>query len=241
MKCVIISGGSIDDAFALEWLERNTYDLLIAADSGMEFSFRNQLTPDVIAGDFDSVGQEAYEYYMDMMKANVHTGAHTEVNQRNEKSVNVRPEILRLPSEKDDTDTEFVIREAIRRGATKITILGGTGTRLDHVLANVHLLGIGLSCNVAIELVDANNRIRMISSEAVSELMIEKSTQFGDYVSILPFVGTASGVNLQGCKYPLENATIESFCSLGVSNEIVETQARISVKNGVLLVIESRD
>lgn len=231
MKCVIISGGHIEDGFALEWLQKNKYDLLIAADSGMEFLFRNQITPDVIAGDFDSVAPEAYEYFV-----GVESASEQEALRMRGIKVTV-PEILRLNPVKDDTDTEFVIREAIRRGATSITILGGTGTRLDHVLGNVHLLGIGLTCNVAIELVDAHNRIRMIADE----LMIEKETQFGDFVSILPFAGDAKGVTLKGFKYPLENATIQSFSSLGISNEIVEEQAVVKVKDGVLLVIEARD
>lgn len=214
MRVVIISGGKVEEAFVLEWLQKNKYDLLMAADSGMEFLYRNQITPDVIAGDFDSVGQEAYEYFAEKV-----------------------PEIIRLNPMKDDTDTEFVIREATRRGATSITVFGGTGTRLDHVLGNVHLLGIGLTTGVEISLVDSHNRIRMISKE----LVIEKESQFGNFVSILPFAGDAKGVTLKGFKYPLENATIESFCSLGISNEIVEPRARVSVEDGVLLVIESRD
>lgn len=237
MKCIIISGGYIDDVFALEWLEKNAYDLLIAADSGMNFLYRNKIMPDVIAGDFDSVGQEAYAYFVASSNMNFEQKENTVFDEADDKSVMMRPEILRLPPVKDDTDTEFVVREAIRRGATAITILGGTGNRLDHVLANVHLLGIGLSCNVAIDLVDAHNRIRMIKDE----LVIESEKQFGDFVSILPFAGAASGVSLQGFKYPLDNATIDSFCSLGVSNEIVDSQARIFVKSGVLLVIESKD
>ena len=40
-------------------------------------------------------------------------------------------------------------------------MLGGTGSRLDHVLGNIELLGIGLELGVEIELLDANNRIRM--------------------------------------------------------------------------------
>lgn len=220
MKCVIISGGVIEDVFALEWLQKNIYDLLIVADSGMEFLFRNQITPDVIAGDFDSVGQDAYEYFVE----NAH-------------KIDKKIEILRLNPVKDDTDTEFVIREAIRRGATTITVLGGTGTRLDHVLGNIHLLGIGLACNVTIELIDSHNRIRMV----LDELMIEKATQFGDFVSILPFAGDAKGVSLKGFKYPLENAELHSFSSLGISNEIVDETAVVQVKEGALLVIESRD
>lgn len=229
MKVVIISGGHTEDDFALEWLQENKYELLIAADSGMEFLFRNQLVPDVIAGDFDSVGQEAYEHFVGEGMED----ASCEGTWKKDK----KPEILRLNPIKDDTDTEFVIREAIRRGATSITVLGGTGTRLDHVMGNVHLLGIGLGCNVEIELVDAHNRVRMISSE----LVLEREKQFGDFVSILPFAGDAKGVTLKGFKYPLDKAVVKSFSSLGISNEIVEDKAVVQVEDGVLLVIESRD
>ena len=215
MKFVIISGGHIEDAFALNYLKENTYDCMIAADSGMNFLYRNDIVPDVIAGDFDSVDGESLDEFSGMPEV----------------------EVLRLNPIKDDTDTEFVIREAIRRGATKITVLGATGTRLDHVLANVNLLGIGLEEKVSIELVDAHNRIRMIAGS----LEIKKDEQFGDFVSILPVKGDAKGVSLEGMKYPLENADVACFSSLGVSNEIVGETARISVKQGVLLVIESRD
>ena len=220
MKVVIISGGHVENAFALDWLQKNRYDLLIAADSGMNFLYRNQLMPDVRAGDFDSVKADVLEYF---------TAGDTRMC--------ANPEILRLNPVKDDTDTEFVIREAIRRGATHITILGGTGTRLDHVLGNVHLLGIGLSCGVEIEMMDAHNRIRMIKDK----IILKKDEQFGLFVSILPFAGDAKGVTLKGFKYPLENAVVKSFSSLGISNEIVEEQATVQVEEGILLVIESRD
>lgn len=215
MKVVIISGGHIDDAFALEWIKENEYDFMIAADSGMNFLHRNNIVPDVIAGDFDSVDGTSLEVFSGMEGV----------------------EILRLNPVKDDTDTEFVIREAIRRSATEITILGATGTRLDHVLGNMHLLGIGPEHDVEIQLVDAHNRIRMIRDE----LVIKKSEQFGEFVSLLPIDGSVTGVTLEGFKYPLKDAVISSFSSLGISNEIVEEYAKIKIENGVLLMIESRD
>lgn len=215
MRYVIISGGHIDDAFALNYLKENKYDCMIAADSGMNFLHRNAIVPDVIAGDFDSVASESLAYYQGLNEV----------------------QVLKLNPIKDDTDTEFVIREAIRRGATEITVLGATGTRLDHVIANVNLLGIGLEEKVSIELVDKHNRIRMVADS----LELNKDEQFGSFVSILPVKGDAKGVNLVGMKYPLENADVASFSSLGVSNEILDDKARISVKQGVLLVIESRD
>ena len=215
MKVIIISGGHIDDVFAVEWLEKNTYDCMIAADSGMNFLHRNGIVPDIIAGDFDSVNTESLQYFQCLNDV----------------------QVIKLNPVKDDTDTEFVIREAIRRGATEIAVLGATGTRLDHVLANVNLLGIGLEEKVSIELVDAHNRIRMIADS----LEIRKDKQFGDFVSILPVQGDAKGVSLIGMKYPLENADVACFSSLGVSNEIVDDVAHVSVKQGILLVIESRD
>ncbi len=215
MKYIIISGGYIDDIFALEWLKENTYDCMIAADSGMNFLYRNGVVPDVIAGDFDSVDDDSLDEFSSLPNV----------------------EMLRLNPIKDDTDTEFVIREAIRRGAAQITLLGATGTRLDHVLANIYLLGIGLEEGVSIELIDANNRIRMIEDV----LEISKAEQFGEYVSILPVRGDARGVTLEGMKYALRNADVSCFSSLGVSNEIVAETAKISVKQGTLLVIESRD
>lgn len=215
MRVVIISGGHIDDVFALDWLKKNTYDCIIAADSGMNFLHRNEIKPDVIAGDFDSVASDSLNAFSE--RADV--------------------EMLRLNPIKDDTDTEFVIREAIRRGATEIVLLGATGTRLDHVLANVYLLGIGLEEGVSIQLIDAHNRIHMIENS----LDLSRDEQFGDYVSILPVKGDAKGVTLEGFKYPLKEANVHCFSSLGISNEIVEIVAKISVKEGTLLVIESRE
>ena len=215
MKFVIISGGHIDDVFAVDWLKKNKYDCMIAADSGMDFLYRNEIVPDIIAGDFDSAKEESVAYFQGMNSV----------------------QVLKLNPIKDDTDTEFVIREAVRRGATEITLLGATGTRLDHVLANVNLLGIGVEEGVSIRLVDKYNHIRM--TDACIE--IKKSNQFGDYVSVLPVKGDAKGVTLEGMRYSLQDADIACFSSLGVSNEIVEDTARISVKQGILLVIESRD
>lgn len=215
MKYVIISGGHIDDAFAVDWLEKNEYDCMIAADSGMNFLHRNGITPDIIAGDFDSVETSSLQYFRGLNDV----------------------QVIKLNPIKDDTDTEFVIREAIRRGATEITVLGATGTRMDHVLANINLLGIGLEEGISIQLLDKHNRIRMISDS----VEITKTEQFGNYVSILPVKGDAKGVTLEGMKYPLQNTDVASFSSLGVSNEIVADVARISVQQGLLLIIESRD
>ena len=148
-----------------------------------------------------------------------------------------KPVILQFQPEKDETDTEIAIRTAISQGCTTIHILGATGTRVDHMMGNIHLLGMAMEQGVDCMLLDPHNRIRMINRG----LVLKKEEQYGNYVSLLPFTPQVTGLTLTGFKYPLDGYTLECYHSLGVSNEITEEQAEISFRDGVLLVVESRD
>lgn len=211
----IVSGGKIEDAFATAVLKGTAEKNVIAADSGMEFLRRNEIAPQVIIGDFDSVSSETLEWFQAKDNITWH----------------------KLNPVKDDTDTEFALRLAISMGAECITVLGGTGSRLDHVLGNIELLGIGLEQGVEIELLDANNRIRMTDHGMV----LKKEEQFGKYVSLIPYTTQVEHLYLKGFKYPLADYCLKGFCSIGVSNEITAEQAEITFENGILIVIESRD
>lgn len=215
MKYLIVAGGEIPEDFAERVVMTGGYEVILAADSGMEFLYRLKIQPDIIVGDFDSVDPEVLEYY------------------RGQEQI----DICTLMTEKDDTDMEAAIREAISRGAKKITIIGATGNRLDHELGNIALLGIGLEAGVRVEILDPYNRIRMIDAP----LTIRRSEQYGKYVSLIPFSDEVTGVSLSGMKYPLTDFTMGGFGSRGVSNEIVEDEAEIRLTGGKLLVIEARD
>ncbi len=211
---IIVSGGQVEDAFAKSVIA-SKQAILIAADSGMDFFYRNGIKPDVIVGDFDSVASESLTYF------------------RAQEGIRMQE----LNPIKDDTDTESSIRLAIEMGAEQITILGGTGSRLDHVLGNIELLGIGLQEGVSITILDAHNRIRMIDQG----ITIRKEEQFGTYVSLIPYTTEVEHLTLRGFKYSLSDYCLKGFCSLGVSNEISEEEAVISFDGGILLVIESQD
>lgn len=212
---LIVSGGDIDDAFACRMIEKEQPDVVIAADKGMDFFYRNQIKPDFIIGDFDSAERESLCYF------------------RTQSNVQIRE----LCPMKDDTDTESAIRYALEQGAEKITLLGATGSRLDHVLGNIELLGIGLKAGVPITMLDAKNRIRMVNQG----IELRREEQFGAYVSLLPYTEEVTHLTLRGFKYPLTDATLAGFCSLGVSNEIVDESAEISFDGGILLVVEAKD
>ena len=215
MKFLIVSGGSLNKEFVTKVVGQGKYDRILAADSGMNALYAAAVTPDIIIGDFDSADEKILRFFQQ----------------------NKAIDFCTLNPEKDDTDTEFAIRESIRRGADSITIIGGTGTRLDHVLGNISLLGIGLEEQVSMELLDEHNRIRMIQDA----LTLEKETQYGKYVSLIPYGGDVQGITLRGFKYPLSDYTMGGFNSLGISNEIVDEKAVIELTRGSLLVIESHD
>lgn len=212
---VIVSGGKIEEEFALQWITDQNPDVIIAADAGMEFLYRCQINPDMLIGDFDSVNKDILAYY----------STHTDV------------EMHCLNPIKDDTDTEAAIRLSLERGAEAITLLGATGTRLDHVFGNVELLGIGMKTGVSITILDAHNRIRMIKKG----ISLKKEQQYGTYVSLLPFTEQVEHVYLKGFKYPLTDACLQKFCSIGISNEILAEEAFIEFDGGILLIIESKD
>jgi thiamine pyrophosphokinase len=58
-----------------------------------------------------------------------------------------------------------------------------------------------------------------------------------DSVSIFPLAGPAVGVTLEGMQYPLDNVTLEPGDTLGYHNELIGNEARVSVGEGVLLVV----
>ncbi len=212
---IVVAGGTIDDAFACRVLDGLCPAFLIAADAGAEFFFRNGRKPDLVIGDFDSVEQEILSRVREWQEV----------------------EFVPLDPVKDDTDTEAAVRLAVARGAERITVLGATGSRLDHVLANIELLGIGLAEGVAMELLDSHNRIRMVRGG----MTLRREEQFGRYVSLLPYSERVEHLTLRGFRYPLTDHCLRGSCSLGVSNEIVEKEASIAFDGGILLVIEARD
>ena len=214
MKYLIVCGGEIDGDFAERLIMSSGFEVIIAADRGMDFLYEHKITPDIIVGDFDSVKNEALSYFKEKGMSDIHV----------------------LNPEKDDTDSECALQIALDHGADHIIIIGATGTRIDHVLGNISLLGKAMSEGKMAELLDTHNRIRMINNE----LEIEKNKQYGKYVSIIP-VCKNNKITLEGFKYPLKDYTFEGFNTLGISNELVDDIAKITVNEGQYIVIESKD
>lgn len=213
MSTLIVTGGNINTEFLKETLEKTEFETIIAADKGLEALNKINVMPNYIIGDFDSVNK-------------------TTLNQYENKNI----EITYLKPEKDFTDTHMAIKLAIEKRAKHITIIGATGTRMDHTLANIHVLKEALQNNVPTEIINENNIIMLINRKA----KLIKNTNY-KYVSIIPLTTKITGVTLKGFKYNIENATINLGESIGVSNEQIEQEALIEIKEGIAILIYSKD
>lgn len=218
---VIFSGGSIDGATAEAVLARHEGAFLCAADRGVEFMESAGIVPDLIIGDFDSASRAAFDLAQKIS---------------NERGV----PLIRLVPEKDDTDTEAALKQVFERvpGGGDVIILGGTGSRLDHVLGNLSILGMGRAAGKRVLLVDRTNRARLLTP---GEYAFSRADQYGKYVSFFPIGGPVQGLTLTGFKYPLSDADLSGETSLAVSNEIISAEGNVFFAKGKLLMIEAAD
>lgn len=212
---VIISGGSLDPDFALAFLREEKPELLIGADRGICFLKEKEIHPTHIVGDFDSASGEALEYFKQFPEIPIRT----------------------FNPVKDFTDTAIAMELAMEEGADRIYILGGTGTRLDHVVANIKLLSHALERKKECILMDTHNRIRLIDQP----LTIEKKKQYGKYVSLFGLRRTGEGADPSGLFLSVDRIRHGGGEPSGSQQRNNRENGEISFSSGKLLVMESKD
>jgi thiamine pyrophosphokinase len=183
-------------------------DLVVAADGGGNALYAAGLVPHLVVGDLDSLVPAAEAHFRA-------AGA----------------EVLRFPAEKDETDLELALLQAVERGAGRIDILGAIGGRWDQGLANVAMLALPELVGVRVRLLDVAQEAFLVRDS------VEITGAAGDVVSLLPLGGPAHGITTRGLYYPLTDATLRFERSRGVSNLITEPPAHVSVREGLLLVV----
>ncbi len=182
-------------------------DRLIGVDGGSRHLRPLDVRPHLAVGDMDSIPQNLLQDYR---QAGVELHLH--------------------PPKKDATDLELALELALARGATRISILGGTGGRLDHTLGNLFLLSRCLPAGVPARIMDQEQCVHL------TDQSLTISGAIGDTLSLLPATPEACGVSLSGLEYPLSDATLTFGTSWGMSNVFVETQATVTLRSGRLFV-----
>lgn len=182
--------------------------LVIAADVGLAEANRLGVAVDLLVGDLDSVDPvdlEAFE------------GAGGEVRRHHE--------------DKDATDLELAITDAIVAGAGRIVVVGGDRGRLDHLLANAVLLASPRHAAVEVDAIFGATHLHVVRGRR------QLVGVPGELISLFALGGPAHGVRAEGVRWPLDGAVLEPGSSLGVSNRFVTERAVIEVRDGVVLAI----
>ena len=202
-RCVIVGGADISNYDLIRRVLRDD-DHFIYCDSGLRHMHELKRRPDLIVGDFDS-----------------HENPHMDI------------ETIVLPHIKDDTDTVYAAKEAVKRGFDDFLLIGVTGLRLDHTLGNLYILLYLDSIGKKACIRDDYSEMEIISSGTATV-----SCDYS-YFSLLNISGCARGINVTGALYPLSDAEITCEYQYGVSNEVLPGQeAVITVGQGRLLLIK---
>ena len=132
-SCVIFSGGEKVDKSCADFDEINN-SLVISADKGFELACEWKIKPDIVMGDFDSLG----------------------------KIPENEGKVLVFPSEKDDTDLMLAVKEGLKRGCEKFVLYGCLGGRLDHTLGNLQTLAYLVEKGATGKIVSENEIIQLV-------------------------------------------------------------------------------
>lgn len=201
MKGVILVSG-----LATYVYHKEGYDV-IGVDHGAFICAKENVYMKAAIGDFDSVNYEQLDKIEEMADV-----------------------VEKLPTHKNETDTEQAILYAMEQGYEDIIICGALGGRMDHELANLYLM---MYRDYPITIVNENNRMRVLK---VGKYRIQKEYT---YLSILPI--ESSCISECGVAYPLEKRTITCENIYTISNEIIDEFATITIHEGKIILIESND
>lgn len=219
--CYLVGAGDNFKKFAPA--KRNG-DYIIAVDGGLDFLLDNDVTPDMIIGDFDSTGlREKYKNEITLAD-------------KSESTSLSGPEFKVYPAEKDYADMFLAAEEGFKKGYTKFVILGGTGKRFAHTMANIQLLAhIAKKGGIGYLLDDT------YVSFVICDNVYEMSPRNSGYISIFSLSDTSESVTIKGLKYEIENTKISNLTPFGLSNEYIGQAAVISGSNASLLIITSHE
>ena len=213
-RCLIMTGGKLDLAFARSFLEKETFDKIIAVDGGLKAVKELGLVPDYIVGDFDSVSETDLRQIRTQAK-----------------------QVVQSVPEKNDTDLELALKAVFEAYPdTAVTVYGAFGGRLDHFLSNIFLpTDPDLAPYMEqIQLVDGQNRL-IYRSAGCHEIQPDPAMS---YVGFMP-VGQGH-LEITGAKYPLHQENYFLKAMYG-SNEFLDQPIQVSLDRGYLVIVYSKD
>lgn len=209
----IVAGGPRDHLANLE--KFHTDDVVwVGVDRGVTYIKEFGLPIHNAFGDFDSITSSEMKELVESIE-----------------------DVAIFSAEKDKTDTEIALEWSINQKPEKIIIFGATGGRIDHLLANIHLLIHSIKGETLIEIIDKQNHITLHTPGTYTI----KKDRNKKYTSFIPISLEVKGITLEGFKYPLKNCHIGLGSTLCISNELIHEVGTFSFEDGILIMIRSCD
>ena len=208
-RALLITGGSTN--FVVDVAALGSFDLVVAADSGLDSAIGLGLSPDVVVGDLDSVSRAVLD-----------------------RAVADGVRVVAAPVDKDHTDTELALRHAVDAGVDAIVVLSPGGGRLDHAHGVITSLANPDLAHVAIEAVIDTAHVTVLHGPGRCEVPRRGS----HLLALHAMNGTTTGISTVGLRWNLSGESLHPWTSRGVSNEMLGDSAVINVDLGALLVIQ---
>ena len=187
-------------------------DLVIAVDAGLEVLIQAQRRVDVLVGDLDSVAPTAL------------------VEARRQKIT-----IKRFPRDKDESDLELALTEALQFGANQLHVVLRDGGRLDHQLANLLVLASPRWRNADIDALVGFQQMWVVHRKRSLPLTVNAP------LALHAVGGTAHGVTATNLLYPLTDQELPALVALGIANRVIAPSPTITVSAGVVIAISAHD
>lgn len=227
--CVIVTGGECvdlssfsSDGFLHEFEKDEILhsDFVIACDGG---GLRNAshlgLKVDLLIGDIDTESGETL-----VLSGVGGTGF---------SSVPDISQVIKLPCEKDDTDTMSAARYCVEHGFSSVILLCPFGGRLDHSFANLQTMLFLKKSGLGVKAFGCDS-VCTVLSEEIRLFPCRKNSSF----SVFACGEKSCGISIHGAKYNLSEATITNNFPIGISNEWQEDEISVAVGSEPLFIME---
>ena len=206
----IVGGGVLYDSLLSSIANA---DVIIGVDRGALWLLEHGITPHIALGDFDSVRPQEFKK---IQKSSLR--------------------VLQYPPEKDATDLELALEEALTLNPHAVYLYGVLGRRFDHSMGGIAMLRRLVSHNIYGEIVDNFSKINIVRR---GRRKFSRDQEY-PYVSILP-LDQSTSITLKGFRYDVTHYEFLLHSTRGISNEIPGSAAMLTIHRGMALIVRSRD
>ena len=227
----IVAASDFNEAHFMNSLKGGMFASIIAADAGYRHLDTRAIVPNIVIGDFDSLG------YVPKEDKQASVQLKEDVDKGNIQNMHV----MQYPQDKDKTDLELAIDEALNMKPQILMIYGALGKRMDQSLSSIQMLSHIADHRVGVFCVGDKESCVVVNGPSEFGLGIPQVEGIDKTLSVFSLTDVSLIEASQGLKWPYTNTALTNSMSLGISNEITANPMKIKVKMGKILLVFSTE